>query len=325
MSATLQFLDNHSINEDGIRKECEQGLLQNLATFPPKLFYDLLGSKLFDLITYLPEYYLTSLEESIFSENRDAICNTIGKNIDFIDLGAGNCMKAASFFNALEPSKYVAVDISVDFLKNILPNLQKKYPLINMLGVGMDFSSKLEFPTSMNEGRKIFFYPGSSLGNFTKNDALILLKQIHQNLNGGGLLLGIDLWKDESILRLAYDDPLMITAAFNRNILRTVNHILGSNFDIRDFAHHVIINVQSQRVELYLEALNDVTITWPNHQRTFVKGELIHTENSHKYSLDGIQALLSEAGFGDYTVWTDPQKYYAVIYAHEKATDDYTS
>jgi uncharacterized SAM-dependent methyltransferase len=132
---------------------------------------------------------------------------------------------------------------------------------------------------------------------------------------GGGLLIGVDLMKAEDVLHAAYDDPLKITAAFNLNILRSVNAIIDSDFDVSHYAHKVVINHSKERVELYLEALRDTTVSWHGKQRVFKQGEMIHTENSHKYSIASIQDLLNRAGFQSLKVWTDQRQYFAVIYA----------
>jgi dimethylhistidine N-methyltransferase len=315
-SATIQFLENYEINRSDLQAEVKDGLSSTAATIPSKLFYDLLGSKIFEVITHVPEYYLTSKEAEILRNNLNDIAHEVGKHSTLIDLGAGNCKKAAGLFDSLEPKAYVAVDISVDFLKDILPDLQTQFPNIEMMSVGTDFSSKLNLPLSVDQNNRVFFYPGSSLGNFNDEQAAILLKQIYSESHGGGLLLGLDLWKDERILKLAYDDPLKITAAFNLNVLRNVNALIGSNFAIEDFTHHIEINTTLQRVEMHLEAQKEITINWPNQTRTFKKGERIHTENSQKYTIDKIKSLLSCAGFEHLKIWTDANQYFAVIYAH---------
>jgi len=142
-----------------------------------------------------------------------------------------------------------------------------------------------------------------------------LLTQIKREALGGGLLIGVDLMKAEDVLHAAYDDPLKITAAFNLNILRSVNAIIDSDFDVSHFAHRVVINQSKERVELYLEALRDTVVSWHSKQRVFKQGEMIHTENSHKYSIASIQHLLNRAGFQSLKVWTDQRQYFAVIYA----------
>ena len=232
-----------------------------------------------------------------------------------IDLGAGDCKKAARLFEAVKPSSYVAVDFSVDYLKDALENLHNQYPQIPMYGIGMDFSQTLKLPTTLSQTPRTFFYPGSSIGNFLPTEAEALLTQIKREALGGGLLIGVDLMKAEHVLQLAYDDPLKITAAFNLNILRSVNSIIGSDFDVSHFCHKVLINHSKERVELYLEALRDTVVSWQGKQRLFTKDELIHTENSHKYSIASIQHLLNRSGFQATKIWTDPQQYFAVIYA----------
>jgi uncharacterized SAM-dependent methyltransferase len=182
--------------------------------------------------------------------------------------------------------------------------------------MGMDFSKQLVIPSSVTATKRTFFYPGSSLGNFLSAEALKLLSQIKSQAHDGGLLLGVDLMKEDSVLIAAYDDPLKVTAAFNLNILRSINAHLGSDFRVEQFSHIVKINHLENRVELYLEALEDLTVSWPGHTRAFKRGELIHTENSHKYTLQSITQLLNKAGFETIKIWTDPKDYFAVIYAH---------
>ncbi len=322
MPAVITFLENHEMKKSDLGEEVIAGLLSEIASIPSKLFYDLLGSKLFEIITLIPEYYLTRKEAEILNTHLSDIALEIGKHMTFIDLGAGNCKKAAGLFESLEPKTYIAVDISVDFLKEILPKLQAQYPTIEMLGVGVDFSSKLDLPPSVDKNKRVFFYPGSSLGNFNDKQAATLLKQIYDEAQGGGLLLGLDLWKDERSLKLAYDDPLKMTAAFNLNILQNVNALIGSDFLIEDFCHHIEINSKLHRVEMYLEAQKEVTVSWSNQKRDFKKGERIHTENSHKYTIDKIKHLLTDAGFKHLKIWTDPNQYYAVIYAHSNNRAD---
>ena len=181
--------------------------------------------------------------------------------------------------------------------------------------MGMDFSKQIFIPESISESKRVFFYPGSSIGNFLSSEALHLLRQIKEQAKGGGLLFGVDLMKEDPMLMSAYDDPLKITAAFNLNILNSVNSILGSNFDINQFDHKVIINHNKNRVELFLETLQNVTISWPGNSRKLNKGDLIHTENSHKYTTESITKLLKDAGFVKSQIWTDPKDYFAVIYA----------
>jgi len=243
------------------------------------------------------------------------IAEELGTGKGFVDLGAGNCQKAESLFNALKPASYVAIDFSIDYLKEILPQLQNKYPQIEMFGIGMDFSKEFQLPMDIADRNNNFFYPGSSIGNFIPVDAAHLLTQVHAQIHDQGLLIGVDLMKEDKVLIDAYDDPLKLTAAFNLNILRAINSQIGSDFDVSEFKHTIKINHSLQRVELYLEALINTTVTWKEHKRVFKRGELIHTENSHKYTIDSIKSLLRSAGFKSFTSWTDPQNFFALLYA----------
>ena len=315
MLAPVFLTDTQSLTQVDLAAELKTGLLAQSASISPKFLYDHLGSHLFTAITLLPEYYPTRTEKEIFSLYKNEIAEVVGKNSSMIDLGAGNCQKAESLFESLEPQSYVAVDFSIEYLREILPKLQNKYPQIDMYGVGMDFSSYFVLPDPLPQATRTFFYPGSSIGNFLATESEHLLRQIKDQTQRGGLLLGVDLMKSEDVLRAAYDDSLKLTAAFNLNILRVVNGVLGSDFDVKDFRHTIKVNTTLNRVELYLEALSDLTVSWPGHQRVFKRGELIHTENSHKYTLDSIQALLTRAGYRAFNIWTDPLHYFAVIYA----------
>jgi len=299
-----------------LKLEIVKGLESFQASISPKFLYDKLGSHLFTAITHLPEYYPTVTEGEIFKQFKQEIAHFMGGNNCLIDLGAGNCQKAESMFDAIKPNTYVAIDFSIEYLQEVLPKLQGKYPEIKMMGVGMDFSNHLSLPTSLPNIGRNFFYPGSSIGNFSQTEAAHLLDQIKSNSGQGGLLLGVDLMKEDAVLLNAYDDPLKLTAAFNLNILRVVNSLIDSNFDVKDFRHTITINHSMQRVELYLEALRDVTVSWADGTRSFKAGELIHTENSHKYSVTSIQNLLRASGFSQFKTWTDPKDYFSLIYAH---------
>ena len=307
--------DNKPMIQNDFMHEIEVGLLAQSAWISPKFLYDPLGSHLFTAITFLPEYYPTNTEKMIFAQYQDQITDAVGIGVNLIDLGAGNCQKAESLFDSLKPSSYLAIDFSVEYLQAALAKLQGKYPHIDMQCIGMDFSKQLIIPKSIPQDKRTFFYPGSSLGNFLHSEALNLLGQIKTQTNDGGLLIGIDLMKEDSILVAAYDDPLKITAAFNLNILRSINSHLDSNFKVEQFRHKVKVNHAENRVELYLEALEDLTVSWAGNSRAFKKGELIHTENSHKYTIGSIKELLKNAGFAKTQIWTDPKNYFAVIYA----------
>jgi L-histidine Nalpha-methyltransferase len=325
--ADLRFYDLHQDNHAQIAQELSAGLLATQAHTSPKYLYDALGSRLFDAITELPEYYPTRTEAAILQGQRQAIAASVPRGAALVDLGAGSCAKAVSLFDALQPSHYVAIDISVQYLRNVLQNLQLQHTSIQMAGVGMDFSSTLDLPPALlrdlREVPIVAFYPGSSISNFGPAESLALLQRIRalcaSGAAGSGLLIGVDLVKPVDVLEPAYDDPLGITAAFNLNMLRHINTLIGSNFDVRDWQHVAFFNATQSRIEMHVEARRDVKVSWKNaqgtQQRSFKAGERIHTENSYKWTVAQFTALLASAGFSSTQVWTDPQQYFAVVWA----------
>jgi dimethylhistidine N-methyltransferase len=323
----LQILDWDSPRQKArMREELAAGLLQPQAAIAPKFFYDALGSRLFEAITELPEYYPTRTEAAIFSEHLQAIRETLGIDFTLIDLGCGSCVKAGKLFHAgVLPARYVAVDISVDFLRDSLQNLKRELPAIDMTGLGLDFTDELRLPDDLPPERRMFFYPGSSIGNFSPREAGAFLKRLAGQMDAsGGLLIGVDLIKEKSLLDAAYDDPLGVTAAFNRNLLRHVNARLEADFAIPDWRHVAFFNEREARIEMHLEARRDLEAAWPDgagrRVRRFATGERIHTENSYKYSPQGFRTLLAEAGFAEIRMWTDPRGWFALFFARQGNT-----
>lgn len=300
---------------DAIRAELLAGLNARIATVAPKYFYDRLGSRLFAAITELPEYYPTRTEEAIFTTHLDAMARALGPVETLVDLGAGNCEKAARLFSPFNVQRYVAVDISVDFLRDALVNLQRQHPKLDMLGVGLDFSASLQLPAEAGTGVRTLFYPGSSIGNFTPDEALTLLRQMHAAARGGALIIGVDLVKPIEILERAYDDSLQVTAAFNRNLLRNLHRLINADFRLEDWKHVAFFNNGASRIEMHLEALRDVTVSWPGGARHFAAGERLHTENSYKWQSDDFAALLEQAGFRRLQRWSDEHEWFAVFVA----------
>jgi dimethylhistidine N-methyltransferase len=296
--------------------EIGAGLLAASAHTSPKYLYDALGSKLFEAICELPEYYPTRTEAAIFAAHGADMARAAGANSTLIDLGAGNCAKAASLFPLLRPANYVAIDISYDFLTQALDSLRQRFPAIRMSGLGLDFSSRFELPDSVPDDGRLFFYPGSSIGNFAPDQAIAFLRRLRANLPaGGGLLIGVDLVKDSATLDAAYDDAIGVTAAFNLNLLRHLNRLIGADFDVRQWRHRGFFNTDARRVEMHLEARVALTVRWQGGERRFAAGESIHTEDSHKYTQAGFVGLLEQAGFRASEVWTDPLQWFAVIHA----------
>ena len=312
---TPVFVQLHRDSAEHIRQELIQGLTANPqhggATVSPKFLYDALGSRLFEAITELPEYYPTRTEAVIFKTHAQAMARAMPPRATLIDLGAGNCGKAAGLFEVLSPSRYVAVDISVDFLRSTLNVLQRQYPAMDLVGIGLDFSQTLDLPPEAGDpgaGPRLLFYPGSSIGNFTPTQALVFLRQVRAACGpvaGSGLLIGVDLVKDATELEAAYDDALGITAAFNRNLIYNLNRLVGTDMRLADWAHHALFNRLESRIEMHLVAQRDLTVHWPGGLRAFSQGERIHTENSYKWTVSGFAQLLREAGFAEPLVWTD--------------------
>jgi len=310
------FLQLYRQDPAAIRKELEAGLRAPDAAIAPKYLYDALGSKLFEAICELPEYYPTRTEGRIFSQHLSDIARAIGRGTTFIDLGAGNCAKAEHLFPVLRPVQYVPIDISVDFLRDAVERLRIRYPVIRMHAIGMDFSHTLELPEQVRREKRLFFYPGSSIGNFTPEEAAALLGRIRDACGrDGGLLIGVDLIKDKSLLDKAYDDAIGVTAAFNLNMLRHVNALLGADFDVRQWRHAGSFNEGQGRVEMHLEARCEAVVRWNGGERRFRQGERIHTENSYKYARHDFLQLLERAGFGSVRTWTDDREWFMVCHA----------
>lgn len=305
---------------DALHSELTSGLLQTRAQVSPKYLYDVLGSKLFEAICELPEYYPTRTEAAIFDLHVHDIARATGRGSTMIDLGAGNCAKAERLFSALRPAQYVAVDISAEFLHGAIGALRQRHPQIAMQEVAMDFSESLDLPSQVKRDKRLFFYPGSSIGNFTPTQARAFLRRIRHACDtthgkDGGLLIGVDLIKDHAVLDAAYDDALGVTASFNLNLLQHVNRLLGSDFNLRDWQHRAFFNADASRIEMHLVAKRNLIVHWGSGKRAFAEGETIHTENSYKYTQEGFQSLLQECGFAQTQIWTDPKQWFMVCYA----------
>lgn len=298
------------------REELTRALLEPQASIPPKFFYDPLGSRLFEAICELPEYPLMRVERAIVDAHVHEMAAQIGPGTVLIDLGAGNCEKAERLFGWLAPAQYVAIDIAAEFLRDRLAILAQRNPQHPMLGIAQDFTRSIELPEAVAPGPRTFLYPGSSLGNFAPDAAQAFVRRVREACGDGGhLLLGVDLVRDSRQLDLAYDDPLGVTAAFNLNVLRNVNAVLDSDFDVAQWQHVAFFNTATSRIEMYVEARRDVTVRWPRHQRSFVSGSRIHTESSYKYTPPGVAQMLNAAGFGSVALYTDEHGTFAVALA----------
>lgn len=315
MSYTITY--RSSFNEELERQSLIAGLLAPNAAISPKYFYDELGCLLYLAICRLPEYYLTRTEASIFTQHRETIAGAVGTGKQLVDLGAGDCRKAAEWFHFLKPSRYFAVDIAEAHLEQSLGRLAEEFPDMGIVGIVMDIAAGLQLDGNLGAQPATFFYPGSSIGNFAPDSALQLLGQIRSNCHApdSGLLIGVDTKKDAARLNAAYADPLGVTASFNLNILNHVNRQIGSDFDVNKFRHIGFYNESMGRVEMHLETKADCIVRIGDSHREFAAGERIHTENSHKYARYEFESLLQQAGFTTIQCWQDNAQDFCVFYA----------
>ena len=292
------------------------GLTQRPARISPKYFYDQHGSQLFEAITRLPEYYPTRTEMALMQAHADSIAGAIGRGRTLIELGAGNCQKARTLCRLVQPACFVGVDISADFLEQAVQGLRDEFPALDARALAGDMTLGVSLPDDIPRTGRLVFYPGSSIGNFDPPHALDLLAHMRELVDDdGGLLIGIDLPKDVAVLEAAYDDAAGVTAEFNRNVLRHVNRLIGSDFEGSDWQHRAFFNAQESRIEMHLEACAPVVVRWPGEERAFAAGECIHTENSYKYALDHFYELLAQAGFAPTRAWMDPLQWFALVHA----------
>jgi len=304
---------------DSVREELISGLTAAQARISPKFFYNLLGSHLFEAITQTDEYYLTRTEKEIFVAHGEAFAEcarmALGEDFRMVDIGAGNCEKAASLFPALRPAEYAPVEISGDFLRGSVAALAQRFQHLPITAIVADFSARFALPGSLEDRPTLFFYPGSSLGNFSPAGAKRLLSEIAASARRSALLIGVDLVKETAVLEAAYNDRLGVTAAFNLNALDHANAVLGSDFDVRQWRHEAIYDAAEMRVEMRLAAKENLTVRWPDGERRFGRDEHIISEFSYKWRLDGFERLLRESGFQLRKTWTDERGYFAVAFA----------
>ncbi len=304
---------------EGARRDLCDGLLAREARINPKFFYDATGCALFEAICLLDEYYPTRTEAAICEQYRSAMAAQLPHAAQWVDLGCGDGIKARAWLAPLAVRRYIGVDIAAEWLQHTLDDLQRAMPEVNCQGVVADFTRQLDLHNTLNEfrpGPTIFFYPGSSIGNFTQIDALRFLGQIRAHaLPDDALLIGVDLIKDIVRLETAYDDALGVTAAFNRNVLRVANREINSNFDPMAYEHVARFEPREARIEMRLRARSAQKVHIGDRLRIFESGETILTEYSHKYTPQGFAALLDQAGFPQHQCWTDAAADFAVFIA----------
>ncbi len=307
-----------------IAVEVFTGLTGEPKTLSPWLFYDEAGSRLFEEITELPEYYVTRTERQILAEHADEIVSAAagGRDLSMIELGAGTATKTGLLLNAavrLQGSvTYYPIDVSQTALDEARSRLEAELPEVTVEPIVADYTEGMRQNSTVHRGRRLVLYIGSSIGNFSPADAVEVLRGVRAQLSSGDcLLLGTDMVKDAQMLHAAYDDAAGVTARFNMNVLTRINRELEGKFDPRLFRHQARWNAQESRVEMHLESLlaQKVAIRALDLEVRFLSGETIHTENSYKFTDESVLELLTRAGFRLRQQWSDADKWFTVYLA----------
>ena len=309
---TIQLLDLHP-ETDTFFDEVIDGLRQVQKRIPPKFFYDARGSRLFDRITELPEYYLTRTEMTIMRRSIDEMVARIGTHCLLVEYGSGSSLKTRILLDHLhEPAGYVPIDISKEHLLRSAEALAETYPGLPIRPIYADYTTAFHLPHLADE-RPVVYFPGSTIGNFEPREARAFLQRVAGLVgSGGGLLIGVDLRKDARIIEAAYKDAQGVTAAFNKNVLVRINRELGGTFDLDGFAHRAFFNAEHGRIEMHLLSLANQCVRIGAFQIPFRQGETILTEYSYKYSLDDFARLAASAGFDVEQVWMDDARLFSV-------------
>ena len=319
VDSQLRYFKPHATKiEKSFAEEISFSLNQISKFINPKFFYDKKGSKLFESICLLPEYYPTRTEISILKKLKHDLPSYLDENINLVELGSGTSVKTRlilDIFTKLQPkTEYFPIDIS-EILTESSEQLLKDYDTLHITGIIDTYEGGLEFLKSYDDKKNLILFLGSSFGNFTPDDGKLFLEKIFSTMKSGDLfLIGLDLVKNKNILESAYDDSQGVTAKFNLNVLSRINDELDADFDINNFSHYSIYNENAQRIEMNLKSLvsQSVIIGKSNLSLNLDKGELIHTEYSHKYHISQIKKLLNDVGFEFKNMWLDDEKHFSL-------------
>ena len=308
------------LDEEGVdrafRADVLAGLSQAQKAVPARWLYDDTGSALFEAITQLPEYYPTRAETEILSDRGDEFRALIGAGRAVVEFGSGSSVKTPLLLEAIEPAAYVPLDISGDFLRAAAADLAAKFPGLPVHPVEADFMREVALPAAVEELPKLGFFPGSTIGNMVARTAVDLLRSMRATLGKGSqLLIGMDLIKDVAVLEAAYDDAQGVTAEFNLNLARRINRELGGTIPVDKLRHVARWNDTFARVEMHLEATEDIAFQVSGRRFALAAGETIHTENSHKFELRSQNTLLLAGGWTPARRWTDSQERFSLILA----------
>ena len=306
-----QFTDPPAVN---FRKDVLEGLARPQKALPPKYFYDAAGSKLFERICRLREYYPTRTELGITRRHLKDMARFAGKGCTLLEYGSGESLKTRLLIRAMQPSVYMPVDISTDALRGAVKRLEREFPKLGIVAITADFSHPLTVPAYRGSARLVVYFPGSTIGNLRRDEAQAFLKMTRGQVGPrGAMIVGVDLKKDANVLHAAYNDAKGVTAAFNVNLLARINRELAGDFDARRFGHYAFYNPMAGRIEMHLVAREAHTVNIGNYRFSFYRGESIHTENSYKYSVEEFSALAAHAGFKATKLWTDPRRWFGVF------------
>jgi dimethylhistidine N-methyltransferase len=303
-----------SLADPNFRADVLNGLAASPRAIPARWFYDRRGSELFEAITDLPEYYPTRTETVLLQRVSPELGALAADNAAVVEFGSGSSTKTPTLLRAINPSAYVPIDISGDFLRQSARELSQAFPGLPVYPVEADFLRPVPLPPQVEDLPKLGFFPGSTIGNMQAFHAVNLLRAMRDWLGDGArLLIGMDRVKSPDILVPAYDDAQGVTAAFNLNLLERINRELDGDIPLDAFRHRAIWNAEAARIEMHLEASRDVTFTVDGRPFQMAVGETIHTENSHKYGPHGARQLLRAGGWTPIAEWTDPQDWFALI------------
>ena len=298
---------------DNFLEDVVAGLALAQKSLPPKYFYDARGSELFESICSLPEYYPTRAEIALTQEHIEAISQFAGPGCVLLEYGSGASTKTRILIDRLRPEAYVPVDISESALRGAATQLATAFPWLNIRAVTGDFGRPLAIPAFGGAGRKVVYFPGSTIGNLTREEALAFLHMTRGQVGpGGAMLVGVDLKKNPNLLHDAYNDARGVTAEFNLNLLWRINSELGGDFRPGMFVHYAFYNAPMGRIEMHLASLERQAVNVGSYRFWFAAGETIHTENSCKYSVEEFQALAAQAGFRSEKVWMDSERLFSL-------------
>ena len=315
MSSLEAIAPSHDTRE--FRADVLTGLAHTPKRISSKYFYDRRGSLLFDRICETPEYYVTRCELEIMEACADDMARQLGEGVLLVEYGSGSSIKTRLLLDRLQaPAGYVPVDVSREHLHASCDRLRREHPGIEVAPVCADFTQSFALPRpARSVDHAAVYFPGSTIGNFTRDEAEQLVRQIAQLCGRkGGLLLGVDLKKDPAVIERAYNDAAGVTAEFNRNLLHRANRQLGADFDVDAFEHLARYNQPLGRIESYLVSQCEQQVSIGESRFQFSAGEALGTEYSHKYDLEDIEKLAAAGGMNLRKVWTDSRRYFAVVH-----------